>query len=65
MILIIIGIVLLAYTGVSYATRETIVDIGPIEITQQKNHYMEWPPIVGIVLLAGGVVLLVFNKKTI
>lgn len=65
MVLIVIGIILLAYTGVGYATREKVIDIGTIEITKQKNHYMQWPPIAGIALVVGGVVLLAVGKKTL
>ena len=61
--LIIIGIVMIAYTGFNYVTTEKVVDIGPITINQDKNHFVQWSPIIGVILLVGGVVVLVFNKK--
>jgi hypothetical protein len=35
-----------------------IVDIGPIEINKQQNHPVQWSPILGVVLIIGGVVLI-------
>lgn len=63
-ILVAIGIVMLIYTGFSYVTTEKVVDLGPIQINKEKNHFIQWPPIVGVVLLIGGVVVIVFDKKT-
>ena len=62
-ILIVLGIVMMAYTGFNYVTTEKVVDLGPIEINKDKNHFVGWSPIVGIVLLAGGVIVLLRNKK--
>jgi hypothetical protein len=39
------------------------VDIGPIEINKQQNHPVQWSPILGVVLIIGGVVLIVQDKK--
>lgn len=63
-ILIIIGIVMMAYTGFNYVTREKVVDIGPLEIEKKENNPVRWSPIVGLVLLIGGVVVLVSSKGT-
>lgn len=62
-ILIIIGIIMMIYTGFSYVTTEKVVDIGPIQVNQQKSHPVKWSPIIGAVLIAGGIVLVVRNKK--
>jgi len=61
--LIIIGIVMLAYGGFNYVTTEKVVDMGSIEITKQNNHTIQWPPVAGIVLIAGGAVLLFLDRK--
>ena len=63
-VLVAIGILMIAYTGFSYVTTEKVVDLGPIEINKEKNHFVQWPPIVGVVLLIGGVVVIAFDKKT-
>lgn len=63
-ILIILGIVMMAYTGFNFVTREKVVDLGPLEIEKKENNPIRWSPVVGLVLLLGGVVVLVGSKKT-
>ncbi len=62
-ILIVIGIAALAYQGITYTTREKVVDIGPIQMTAEKTKTFPLPPIVGGVALVGGIVLLVMGSK--
>jgi drug/metabolite transporter (DMT)-like permease len=62
-ILIVIGLIGIAWGGFSYTTRETVVDIGPIHATREKTHNVPLPPIAGAVALVGGVVLLVAGKR--
>jgi len=62
-ILIAIGIIALAYQGITYTTREKVVDFGPIQMTTEKTKTLPLPPIVGVVALVGGIVLLVMGKK--
>jgi len=62
-ILIVIGIVAIAYQGITYTTREKVVDIGPIQMTAEKTKTLPLPPIVGGIALAGGIVLLVMGNK--
>ena len=64
-ILIIVGIVAFAYQGITYTSREKVVDIGPVEVTANKTNTIPLPPVVGGIALVGGIVLLlVGNKKT-
>ncbi|HSO89179.1 MAG TPA: hypothetical protein VLQ91_21680 [Draconibacterium sp.] len=62
-VLIVIGIVMLIYTGFNYVTKEKVVDIGPIEINAEKNHTVKWPPIVGLVLIVGGIAIIALDRK--
>ena len=62
-ILIAIGIVAFAYQGISYTSREKVVDIGPIQMTAEKTRTLPLPPIVGAIALVGGIALLVIGKK--
>jgi uncharacterized membrane protein YidH (DUF202 family) len=64
-VLIVIGIAMLAYTGFNYVTTEKVVDIGPIEINAEKNHTVKWPPIVGLVLIVGGIAVIALDGKKI
>jgi len=62
-ILIVIGIIALAYQGITYTTREKVVDIGPIQMTADKTKTIPLPPILGGIALVGGIVLLVAGGK--
>ena len=62
-ILIVIGIVALAYQGITYTTREKVVDIGPIQMTAEKTKTLPLPPLVGAGALVGGIVLLIVGNR--
>ena len=62
-VLIAIGIVAFAYQGITYTTREKVVEIGPVEVTAEKTKTLPLPPIVGAVALVGGIVLLIIDRK--
>ena len=62
-ILIAIGVVSLAYQGISYTTREKVLEVGPIKATAEKERTIPLPPILGGLALAGGVVLLVVGAR--
>lgn len=60
----VIGLLITVITGVSYVTKEKVVDIGQLEITKDKNNRMTWSPIAGVIMLVvGGGILLVGLKK--
>jgi hypothetical protein len=60
-ILIVLGIVVLAYSGITYKTRGKPVDIGPLHVETTKSHFI--PPVVGAVSLVGGIMLLVLDTR--
>jgi uncharacterized membrane protein len=62
-ILIVIGVIALAYQGITYTTREKVVDIGPIQMTADKTKTIPLPPIVGGIALLGGIVLVVVGGR--
>lgn len=62
-ILIVVGLIGLAWGGLTYTTREKVVDIGPIHASRDKNHTIPLPPMAGAVAFIGGVVLVVAGKK--
>ena len=62
-ILIVLGLVGLAWGGFTYTTREKVVDIGPIHATRDQTHNVPLPPIAGAVALIAGVVLLVAGRR--
>ena len=62
-ILIVLGIAAFAYQGISYTTRENVVDLGPVHVTAEKTRTLPLPPIAGALALIGGIVLLVRGSK--
>jgi hypothetical protein len=62
-VLIAIGVVSLAYQGITYSTREKVLEVGPIKATAEKETTIPLPPILGGLALAGGVVLLVAGAR--
>jgi hypothetical protein len=61
--LMILGGVMLAYTGFTWTTQETVVDLGPLKATADKKHSVAFSPLVGLVALVGGVVLVVGGRR--
>ena len=62
-LLIIIGVIGLAYGGISYTKEKTVVDIGPIKATADTRETIPVPPILGGLALVGGIVLIVTGAK--
>ena len=63
-ILIIVGVLGLAYGGFSYTQDRTAVKVGPLELTVQENKSINIPLWAGIGTLVVGVVLLGLGGKT-
>lgn len=57
-LLIVIGLISLLMGGISWTREKTVLDLGPIEAKTRERETIPLPPIVGGLLLAGGVILL-------
>jgi hypothetical protein len=62
-VLIVLGVAALAYQGFTYTTRETVIDLGPIHATAEREKTVPLPPILGIAAVAAGVALLVVGSR--
>ena len=62
-VLIVLGVVALAYEGISYTTREKLVDIGPLHASVEKKKTIPLPPVLGGVALIGGIVLVLAGAR--
>jgi hypothetical protein len=63
LIFVVFGVVALVYQGVNYTSHDTVIDIGPIHATADRQRTFPLPPIVGLAAVAGGVVLLITGGK--
>jgi hypothetical protein len=62
-VLIVAGALMLAYPAIRYTTRETVVDVGPIEVTTDETKTIPLPPILGGVAIGLGLILLVTGRR--
>ena len=61
--LIVLGVLALAYQGITYTTREKVIDLGPLQASVDKKKSIPLPPIVGALALAGGVVMVFIGSR--
>lgn len=59
LVLVVLGIVALAWGGVFWTDRDTVIDAGPLEVTTEEREGVSLPPVVGILSIVGGIILLV------
>jgi hypothetical protein len=64
LVLIVVGLVALVYQGITYTSRETVIDIGPLHATADRQKTLPLPPVLGIAAVAGGVALLIVGLRT-
>ena len=62
-ILIVIGVVALAYQGITYTTHKKVIDVGPIEATKEEHHTVPLSPVLGAIALIGGIAVLVTGRR--
>ena len=62
-VLIVLGAIALAYQGITYTTREKVIDVGPLKATVEKQKTIPLPPVLGAVALAGGIVLVIVGRR--
>jgi len=64
LILIVLGVVMLIWTGFSYTKKEKVIDAGPIQVSADKEKSVNWPPYLGGILLIGGIVVVATAKRS-
>jgi hypothetical protein len=62
-VLIVLGVISLAYQGITYTTHKKELDIGPLHATEEQHKTIPLPPLLGAIALMGGVVLVVAARK--
>jgi len=55
--ILIFGILITLFTGLNFVTEETVFEAGNLNITQEKNHGLNWSPLIGVaVIFLGGLI---------
>jgi hypothetical protein len=62
-VLMVLGLAALVYQGVTYTSRETVIDIGPVRATADRERTLPLPPVLGIGAVAAGAVLLIVSAR--
>ena len=62
-LLIVLGVIALAYQGITYTTHKKVLDIGPIQATKEEHNTIPLPPVLGGIALIGGVALVVAGNR--
>ncbi|MGA8144171.1 MAG: hypothetical protein WB987_09815 [Candidatus Acidiferrales bacterium] len=63
LVLIVLGVIALAYQGITYTTHKKVLDVGPIQATKEEHKTIPLPPILGGIALVGGIVLMMAGAK--
>jgi hypothetical protein len=64
-VLIVIGVVALIYQGITYTTREKVLEVGPVEVRKETQKTIPLPPLIGGVALAGGIILILVGARRV
>ena len=62
-LLALLGAAALVYQGITYTTRETVLDLGPVHATKETTKTIPLPPLLGGMALLGGAFLIVLGTK--
>jgi len=62
-ILIVLGVLALAYGGFTYTREKKVLDLGPIQASRKETNTVALPPILGVAAIIGGGVLLFTGKR--
>ena len=62
-VLLIIGAIMMVFTGFNIVTKEKVVDLGPLEINKEEKTPVYWSPVTGGVLMAAGILVMVVGKR--
>ena len=62
-LLIVAGLAALTWPVISYTRTEKVVDLGPVEVTADRERRVPVPPLVGGLAVAAGLILVVSSRR--
>lgn len=62
-ILIVLGVLGFIYKGITYTTKDTVVDAGPIELQAEEEKTIPIPEILSGIAIVGGIILVATGGK--
>jgi hypothetical protein len=62
-ILIVLGVLGFIYKGITYTSKETVVDAGPLELQTEEQKTVPIPEILSGIAIVGGIILLAAGGK--
>lgn len=62
-VLIVLGIIVLAFSGISFTTPGETIDFLGLHVETRDSHFI--PPVIGAIVLAGGIVLLLLKPRSV
>ena len=62
-VLIILGILALSYQTFTYTKQQKLAEIGDVKITANTQNTVHFPPILGGLSIAAGIILVVIGRK--
>ena len=63
LVLMVLGIAALAWGGVFWTDRDTVLDAGPLEVQTEEREGFAVPPVLGVIALIGGIVMLAIPDR--
>jgi uncharacterized membrane protein YidH (DUF202 family) len=62
-VLIVLGVLALAYGGFSYTREKKVIDLGPVQATTKTRETVPVPPLLGAAAIVGGVALVIVGAR--
>jgi nitrate reductase gamma subunit len=62
-LLIALGIAVMLIDNVKFTDKRTVIDAGPIKVTEECQHTIAIPTIAGVIAVVAGAALLFFGRQ--
>ena len=62
-LLLVAGLAGLAWPVITYTKTEKVVDLGPVEVTAEREKHVPVPPIVGGLAAVAGLVIIITSSR--